>query len=288
LRPDDVRLVTLTGPGGVGKTRLALRVAGVVADDFNDGVAYVPLAAVGRAEFVLSTFARALDVRESPDRSLADGLVAALRERRLLLVLDNFEHLLEAAIDLDDILTNCPRLTMLVTSREPLRLSGEQRFPTSPLSLPSAGEAVAPEHVATYEAIALFVERARQVRPEFTLDAGNAATVLEICRRLDGLPLAIELAAAWLRVLSPADLLTRLERRLPLLTGGAADQPVRLQTMRDAIDWSFDLLSGDERRLIRRLAVFVGGFTLDAADYVGGKGGGGRAATAPPWFPFRA
>jgi excisionase family DNA binding protein len=269
LRSDDVRLVTLTGPGGVGKTRLALRVAEDAADDFSDGLVFVPLVAVGRAGLVLTTIARALGVRESPDRSLTDGMVTALRYRRLLLVLDNFEHLLEAAIDLADLLTSCPRLTMLVTSREPLRLSGERRFPTSPLALPAAGDALSPTQLSTYEAIALFVERARQVRPDFTLDDGNAAAVLEICRRLDGLPLAIELAAVWLRVLSPAALLTRLERRLPLLTGGAPDQPTRLRTMRDAIAWSHDLLSDEERQLIRRLAVFVGGFTLAAAEDVG-------------------
>jgi non-specific serine/threonine protein kinase len=279
LRPDDVRLVTLTGPGGVGKTRLALRVAEDVAADFSDGLVFVPLVAIGRAGLVLTTIARALDVRESPDRPLKDGLVAALRDRRLLLVLDNFEHLLEAAIDLGDLLTSCSRLTMLVTSREPLRLSGERRFPTAPLALPTAGDVLAPDQLSTYEAIALFVERARQVRPDFTLDAENAAAVLEMCRRLDGLPLAIELAAAWLRVVSPAVLLTRLERRLPLLTGGAPDQPARLRTMRDAIAWSHDLLSDEERRLIRRLAVFVGGFTLDAAEDVGGRGGRPHAAS---------
>jgi excisionase family DNA binding protein len=265
---EDVRLVTLTGPGGVGKTRLALRVATEVADRFVGGSTFVPLAPVPRPDLVLPAIARTLAVREPSDRPLAASLVAALRDRRLLLVLDNFEHLLGAANDLADLLAACRELTILVTSRTPLRLSGEQRFLIPPLALPSAGEAPALDRLQDYEAIALFVERARQVRPSFALDGGNAAAVLEICRRLDGLPLALELAAAWLRVLSPAVLLARMERRLALLTGGATDQPSRLRTMRDAIAWSHDLLSDDERRLFRRLAVFVGEFTLDGAERV--------------------
>ena len=272
LRQHDVRLVALTGPGGVGKTRLALRVAEAIGEDFADGVAFVPLASVRGPDLVLPAIARVLGVREPADRPLAANLAAALRDRVLLLVLDNFEHLVGAANELADLLASCPRLTILVTSRASLRLSGEHRFPTPPLALPDAGETPALDRLPAFEAIALFLERARQVRPGFALDAGNAASVLEICRRLDGLPLAIELAAAWLRVLSPAALLTRLERRLPLLTDGAPDQPVRLRTMRDAVAWSHDLLADDEQRLFRRLAVFVGGFTLDAADAVAGRG----------------
>ncbi len=262
---DDVRLVTLIGPGGVGKTRLALRVAEKVADHFDAGAAFVSLAPVPRPDLVLPAIAHTLEVRESSDRPLAAGLIAALRDRRLLLVLDNLEHLLGAANDLADLLAECPKLTILVTSRTPLRLSGEQRFPIPPLPLPDAGEAPGLDGLQDYEAIALFVERAQQAYPGFTLAAGNAAEVLEICRRLDGLPLALELAAAWLRVLSPAFLLARMERRLGLLTGGSTDQPARLRTMREAIAWSHDLLSEDERRLFRRLAVFVGDFTLDGA-----------------------
>jgi non-specific serine/threonine protein kinase len=265
---DDVRLVTLTGSGGVGKTRLALRVAQEVADRFAAGVAFVSLAPVPRPDLVLPAIARSLAVRESADRPLVESLVAALRDRHLLLVLDNFEHLLGAANDLADLLAACPQLTILVTSRTPLRLSSEQRFPTLPLALPSAGEAPVPDRLQDYDAIALFVERARQVRPSFALDGGNAGAVIEICRQLDGLPLALELAAAWLRVLSPAVLLTRMERRLALLTEGATDQPARLRSMRDAIAWSHDLLSDAERRLFRRLAVFAGGFTLDGAERV--------------------
>ena len=265
---DDVRLVTLTGPGGVGKTRMALRVAEEVTDRFAAGVAFASLAPVPRPDLVLPTVSRSLAVRESSARPLVASLVAALRDRQLLLVLDNFEHLLYAANDLAELLAACPKLTILVTSRTPLRLNGEQRFPISPLALPGAEEAPVLERMQDYDAIALFVERARQVRPTFALDGGNAAAVLEICRRLDGLPLALELAAAWLRVLSPAVLLARMERRLALLTGGATDQPARLRTMRDAIAWSHDLLSDAERRLFRRLAVFAGDFTLDGAERV--------------------
>jgi excisionase family DNA binding protein len=265
---DDARLVTLTGPGGVGKTRLSLRVAEEVADRFAAGVVFVSLAPVPRPDLVLPAVARALGVRESSDHPLAASLVAALRDRRLLLVLDNLEHLLDAATDLVDLLAACPKLTILVTSRTSLRLSIEQRIPTPPLALPDAGEAGLLDKLQEYEAIALFIERAQQACPGFALASDNAAEVLEICRRLDGLPLALELAAAWLRVLSPADLLARMDRRLALLTGGPTDQPSRLRTMRDAIAWSHDLLSNDERRLFRRLAVFVGDFTLDGAKQI--------------------
>jgi excisionase family DNA binding protein len=265
---DDIRLVTLTGPGGVGKTRLALRVAEEVTDRFAASVAFVSLASVPRPDLVLPAVARSLAVRESSNHPLVASLAAALRDRHLLLVLDNLEHLLDAAHDLAELLAECPKLTILVTSRTPLRLNGEQRFPISPLTLPGAEEAPVLDRLLDYDAIALFVERTRQVRPTFALDGGNAAAVVEICRRLDGLPLALELAAAWLRVLSPAVLLGRMERRLALLTSGASDHPSRLRTMRDAIAWSHDLLSDTERRLFRRLAVFAGDFTLDGAERV--------------------
>ena len=268
LRQDGVRLVTLIGPGGVGKTRLVLHVAQALVDHFAGSVAFISLSAIGSPELVLATIARDLGVREAPIRPLRERLVSVLGDRRLLLVLDNFEHLLPAASDIAGLLTQCPRLTMLVTSREPLRLSGERRFPLSPMALPGSDDVPAPDQLSSFEAIALFVERARQVQPDFTLDAGNASTVLAICSRLDGLPLAIELAAAWLRILSPAALLSKLERRLPLLTGGASDQPARLRTMYDAIAWSHGLLSEEERRFMCHLSVFVGGFTLDAAEWV--------------------
>jgi excisionase family DNA binding protein len=268
LRQEDARLVTLTGPGGVGKTRLALRVADIVADTVPDGVVFVPLAAIDHADLVLPAIAHRFGLREAAHRSLLDSLMETISDRRVLLVLDNFEHVLAAASSVADLLMRCPHLSVLVTSREPLRVNGEQRLPVFPLALPNAHETPEPDQLATFEAITLFVDRARQVLPDFTLDAGNAAAVLAMCRRLDGLPLAIELAAAWLRILSPIALSARLERRFSLLTGGAPNQPTRLRTMRDAIAWSHDLLSDDDRRCLRRLAVFAGGFTFEAAESI--------------------
>ena len=246
--------------------------AKAAAAEFADGAVFVPLAAISDPSLVFPAIARALDVRETPERPLIDSLIDALRDRRLLLVLDNFEHVLAAAFDLARLLAACPRLTILVSSRAALRLSGEQLFLTPPLALPAPDERPALEDLAAAEAVALFVLRARLVSPDLVLDADNALAIAEICRRLDGLPLAIELAAAWVRVLPPAALLARLEQRLPLLRGGAADQPVRLRTMRDAIAWSYDLLTAEEAQLFRRLAVFVGGFSLEAAEWVPGTG----------------
>jgi excisionase family DNA binding protein len=270
---DDVRLVTLTGPGGVGKTRLALQVAREAASAFADGARFVSLAGVSHPSLLLSTVAGEMGIREAPGRAPAAALAAALRDRSLLLVLGNLEHLTGSTVatDLAALLQASPALTMLVTSRSPLRLSGEHRFVIPPLALPEPGAMVDVAALSGYGAIALFVERARQARSDFALDSANAGMVLEICRRLDGLPLALELGAAWLRVLPPEALLRRLEHRLPLLVGGAADQPSRLRTMRDAIAWSYDLLSAEEARLFRRLAVFAGGFTLDAAESVAGS-----------------
>ncbi|MGH2616414.1 MAG: ATP-binding protein, partial [Thermomicrobiales bacterium] len=262
------RLLTLTGPGGVGKTRLAIAAATAIAPAFADGVVFVPLAAITEPGLVLPTISRALDIRETPGRPLTKTLAEALQDWRVLLVLDNFEHVLVAAADLARLLEACPGLTALVTSRAPLRLSVEQRFLTPPLTLPAPGHTLADGGLAGNEAIALFVERARSVRHDFAVDGGNAAQLVEICRRLDGLPLAIELAAAWVRVLPPAALLSRLDQRLSLLHGAIDEQPLRLRTMRDAIAWSYDLLAPDEARLFRRLAVFVGGFTLETAEHV--------------------
>ncbi len=280
LLREDVRLLTLTGPGGAGKTRLAVRVAEDVASCFAGGVVFVPLAAVAAAELVPSAVARVLGVREHGERPLADRLAAALRDRQFLLVLDNVEHVLPAGTFIIDLLAACSDLTVLATSRTLLRISGEHRFPVPPLALPELGTAATAAGVGDAEAVRLFVHRAQAAQPDFALTDENAGAVGEICRRLDGLPLAIELAAARIPMLPPRALLTRLEPRLGLLTGGPRDAPARLRTMRDAITWSHDLLPPDERFVFRRLAVFTGGCTTEAAESVCGPQaeGGGRKA----------
>jgi predicted ATPase len=241
----DVRLLTLTGPGGVGKTRLAFHVAAVLAGEFGDGVCPVSLAPLTDPALVASTLAQALGVREAAGVPLLDHLILHLQQRRLLL-LDNFEHLIPAAALLTSLLAACPQLVILVTSRAVLRLSGEYHFPVPSLSLPGEGgeedASVAIDTLAASEAGQLFIARATAARPDFALTAENVPAVAELCRRLDGLPLAIELAAARTRLLSPRALLARLDDRLSVLTGGARDQPARHQTMRDAIAWSHDLL----------------------------------------------
>ncbi len=264
----DVPLVTLTGPGGVGKTRLVLQVAHDVAAEFADGVAFVQLAAITDPGLVAPTIASALGVREAGEESLVDRLRAHLREKRLLLVLDNFEQVVEAAPLAADLLGACPLLTAVVTSRARLRVSGEREYPVPPLALPDPGDHHPVEALAESEAVRLFADRAQAVMPDFALTPDNAVAVADICRRLDGLPLAIELAAARAKALPPAAMRARLERRLPLLTAGGRDVPVRLRTMTGAIAWSHDLLPLAEQALFRRLAVFVGGFTLDAAEAV--------------------
>src|SRR5215218_4955405 len=281
LCDEEVRLVTLVGPGGVGKTRLAIAAVASIAAAFADGVVFVPLAAVSDPALVLSAIAQALDIRETLERPLPEALMAALRDRHLLLVLDNFEHVLATAAELAQLLEACPAVTALVTSRAPLRLRGERRVPTPPLTLPAPSDSPAIADLAGYEAIALFIERAQSDQHEFTLNPGNADVVVEICRRLDGLPLAIELAAAWMRMLPPPELLRRLETRLPLLHGGASDQPGRLQSMRTAIAWSYDLLSEDEAFLFRHLAVSLGGFTIEAAEWLWDAGHTSAANTSP-------
>jgi excisionase family DNA binding protein len=265
------RLVTLTGPGGVGKTRLAVAAAAAVAGDFASGVCYVSLSSISDPRLVAQTIAHVLGVRETGAASIEAHLALALRQRRLLLVLDNFEQVVAAAPLVSDLLVACPHLKILVTSRVRLRISGERERPVPPLGLAAPGTS-ASVSVTQSDAVQLFVERARAVREDLVFTTEQAAAVEAICQRLDGLPLAIELAAARVNVLPPTDLLARLERLLPLLTGGPRDAPARLQTMRDAIAWSYDLLTGDEQALFRRLAVFVGGFTLDAAEAIGGSG----------------
>ncbi len=273
LLPSEVRLVTLTGPGGVGKTRIALAAAEAVAATFADGVTFVPLAAIRDPALVTQTIAQALGVRETADQPPAERLRALLRTKHLLLVLDNFEQVLPAAPLVTSLLTECPTLTLMVTSRATLRVYGERDVVVPPLALPdrapdSLGRP-AVERIGDAEAVRLFVARATAAQHDFTLTPANAVAVGTICERLDGLPLAIELAAARSKLLPPASLLERLDHRLSLLTEGAVGQPARLQSLREAIAWSHDLLSPEEQALFRRLAVFAGGFTLEAAEAVG-------------------
>jgi class 3 adenylate cyclase len=268
LRREQVRLLTLTGPGGIGKTRLALQVAAELVEAFPDGVFVVALAPVSDPGLVVPTIAHTLAVREAAGRSLLESLVWHLGDRRLLLVLDNFEQVLSAAPVIAELLGACRQLKVLMTSRAALHVSGEQEYAVPPLSLPDVRQADASEDLVSSEAVALFVERARAVDPGFAVTEGNAAALADLCRRLDGLPLAIELAAARSKLLSPQALVSRLERRFELLQGGPRDLPVRQQTLRATIDWSYDLLEVGEQSLFARLAVFAGGFTLEAAEAV--------------------
>ena len=274
---EAVRLVTLTGPGGVGKSRLMVEAARQLGPGFADGARFVALASVSATDLVAAAIAAGLGLNTSAGRLITD-LESYLRPRRLLLALDNFEQVIGAAPLLIELLGTAPGLVVLVTSRTVLRLSGEHEFPVSPLPVPPAGIGRDPADLQRYASVSLFVERAQSVAPGFELTGANAGAVAEICRRLDGLPLAIELAAARVRLLPPQALASRLDQRFSLLTGGARDLPERQRTLRNTLDWSYGLLSASEQALFARLGVFAGPFSLPAAEAVcapgEGQGGG--------------
>jgi predicted ATPase len=263
----ETRLVTLMGPGGTGKTRLSLQVAQELLDQFINGVYFVPLADDTDASQLISRVAQQLEVREG-GRPLLENVKDYLRDKRMLLVMDNFEQLVSAAPAVAEILAAAPQLKIITSSRIALNLHGEREFPVPPLELPQAENESAWENLIENESVILFVGRARAVHPNFALTKDNASSVAEICRRLDGLPLALELAAARIKLLGPQAILARLDDKLKLLTGGARDLPTRHQTLRNTLEWSYDLLNQDEKILYARLSVFVGGFTLEAAEAV--------------------
>ena len=268
LRRPDVRLVTLTGTGGTGKTRVALQTAAALLDTFADGVVFIALAPLQNPDLVLTTAAQALGVGATSGEKLAEELARALRNRELLLVFDNFEHLLAAAPSVADVAARAPGVKLLVTSSAPLRLSAEHVYPVPPLATPAGGDDI--DHLLQCESVALFETRAQAVRPHFAVTSANAGAVADVCRALDGLPLAIELAALRVGTLPPEAMRRRLDHRLKLLVGGVRDAPERQRTLRATIDWSYELLEQPEQRLFVRFAVFAGGCTIEAAQTVCG------------------
>ena len=264
----ETPVVTLTGPGGVGKTRLAVELCRQLASEFLDGVSFIDLSEVTDPADVLPAMADTLEVKESGARTMSDGVRALIGDKKALLLLDNLEQVVTVAPEIAGLIASCPRLRIVATSRTPLQISAEQEYPLAPLALPPAGEEVPPETLVAFPAVAVFVGRARAARPSFELTEQNAAAVAEVCRRLDGLPLALGLAAARLRLLSPEALLERLDHALNLLTTGSRDTPRRHQTLRATIEWSHSLLDEGEQQLFRRMAVFVGGARIDDVEAV--------------------
>lgn len=272
LRQSDVRLVTLAGVGGMGKTRIAQALMKEMREEFADGAAFVELAAITNPKFVVSTIFQSLGLKESGNKPILEILKNYLRTREMLLVIDNFEQVAAAATDIAELLSAAKEIKILITSRVLLRLSSEREFIVPPLALPEENRNYSSGEIESYSAVKLFIERARLVKPDFALTAENASDTAKICARLDGLPLAIELAAARVKLLSPSALLKRLEHRLQILHSSEkkTDQPVRRQTMRGAIAWSCDLLDAGEKSLFNKLSVFSGGFTVEAAEAVCG------------------
>jgi len=268
LRCEQVRLLTLTGPGGTGKTRLALHTGADLLEAFDDGVFFVSLASITDPELVPSAIAKILGVRESAEQSLEESLKSYLHNKRLLLILDNFEQILEGAPLVGELVRACPDLKVLATSRIPLKLYAEQEYPVPPLTLPDRRVLPSLEILTQFESVKLFVERAKAVKEDFEVTNESAPAVAEICTRLDGLPLAIELAAAKIRILPPQKMLQRLSNRLKLLKGGPRDLLARQQTLRATIDWSYDLLAEEAKTLFASLSVFSGGRTLEAAEEI--------------------